>query len=158
MSNIFEASKRLHDEAPTEWFEAALSYLRLFGDVYEPFIGADAGLTPDEPHFLCFNLPRVPAVKNYVRDLQAEIQRGEEPALWYDGHVHTLKDFAVPLLVVKICRAVGGVIGDVSIGETDICFLSAIPNGLRANYERALHLPEVQLHDTYSNILFTIPA
>jgi hypothetical protein len=155
MSNIFSDSERLLDEVGFEWFEAAVSYTRAFGDVYEPISLADAGLTPDEPHFLAFSIR---ASENYVRRIHAEYQRGEEPALWYDGHVHTLKDFAVPLLVVKICRAVGGVIGDVTIGETDVCFLAAIPNGLRANYERALHLPEVQVHDTYSNLLMRIPA
>jgi hypothetical protein len=157
MSNIFEVSKRLHHAPPDGWFEAAISYLESLGENYEPFELADTGLTSDEPHFLCFSLPRVLGVENYVRGVHAEYQRGEEPGLWYDGHVHTLKDFAVPLLVVKICRAFVTT-GDFSIGETDICFVSAIPNGLRANYERALHLPEVQVHDTYSNILITIPA
>lgn len=154
MSNILDVSTRVLDEVEPEWFVAMASHLRSLGKNYEPINLADAGLTYDEPHSLGFILP---ISSGLVRGIVAEFQRGEEPEFWFDGHVQKLDGFSVPAVVVKVVRAIGP-ISSFSLGETEVCLVSQIPQHLIGDYERALHLPEIQIIDTRLNVVMGIPG
>jgi hypothetical protein len=154
MSNILDRSTMMLDDVGPEWFVSLMSHLRSLGKNYEPNVLADAGLTVDEPHSLGFSIPRT---SNFVSRIVAEVQRGQESEFWYEGHVQRLEGFAIPAVVVKIVRPFRP-IGSVSVGETEVCLVSPIPDHLVGHYERALHHPEVLVIDKYRDVLMRIPA
>ena len=160
MTYKLDISTMVRGHVDPQWARSIRTKILSLGQPYSPLVLARAGLNEYEPDCLGFALLETDI---QLRRLVAEFKRGQDPDVWFDGHVQNVDGFKNPAVVVKIVKAIasvgeGGGGAVAQIGETVVCLFSPIPPLLAVRYERALHLQQIEVELPELDGFLTIPG